>query len=598
MTAIRAIKQITESSLALDISEPLGDALTILKSFLKKSDRQLRLAALDAISAIIRTKGVELEVSELSQAMQESSDLISAEDMGVTNLALLVVKDIVQTRPEISLRVLDNILEKFPGLLGAATLQDLTLERIEHLLTAVLNACSEKKSQILAAILDFGKSSSSVLAATSTARCVAELCLASNDSSLFVEVEAKVLEGLQIQNTEDSAFYFYCIKEFGVRNLITEKSKALNTIDDGLKSESAAASMALGGLAASDDKDMLEFVITNLSSAKEQKVRYFMLKALNEALRICAIQRHANLSESMIIRLTEVLHNISVDPSCNEEIHHIVGECHGHIALVSPDNVLPYFSGQLRQESSAPKMVALSGLRNTIMERPHPIDDRLHELLPIAMVCLSDADVQVRRAATLLLGAVAHSKPSLIISILPDSMKDIILQTKPDPSLVRIVNLGPFKHRVDDGLEQRKTAFECLGVLISKCWNTLTEHSIILDAVCEGLKDDYDVKLKCHDLIIALTKRIPEDILLAWDKMEEPLKETLNTKMKTDAVKQELDRNEDMLRSCLRCIDALSRLDSLQENGSFKTFMDSVLNSSHKIKLEAIVKERRKVEDI
>lgn len=40
----------------------------------------------------------------------------------------------------------------------------------------------------------------------------------------------------------------------------------------------------------------------------------------------------------------------------------------------------------------------------------------------------------------------------------------------------------------------------------------------------------------------------------------DPLQKTINFKPKQDAVKQEVDRNEDMIRSALRAIASLNRI--------------------------------------
>lgn len=44
------------------------------------------------------------------------------------------------------------------------------------------------------------------------------------------------------------------------------------------------------------------------------------------------------------------------------------------------------------------------------------------------------------------------------------------------------------------------------------------------------------------------------------DSLVDPLQKTINFRPKQDAVKQEVDRNEDMIRSALRAIAALNRI--------------------------------------
>ena len=51
-------------------------------------------------------------------------------------------------------------------------------------------------------------------------------------------------------------------------------------------------------------------------------------------------------------------------------------------------------------------------------------------------------------------------------------------------------------------------------------------------------------------------------------------------RLKSDAVKQEVDRNEDMLRSCLRAVDALTQIPSVETCTRFGTFITTCVACS------------------
>jgi hypothetical protein len=56
------------------------------------------------------------------------------------------------------------------------------------------------------------------------------------------------------------------------------------------------------------------------------------------------------------------------------------------------------------------------------------------------------------------------------------------------------VEMGPFKHEVDDGLDLRKAAFECMYTLLDTCVDRLDIFEF-LTHVQDGLKDHYDIKV-------------------------------------------------------------------------------------------------------
>jgi cullin-associated NEDD8-dissociated protein 1 len=75
---------------------------------------------------------------------------------------------------------------------------------------------------------------------------------------------------------------------------------------------------------------------------------------------------------------------------------------------------------------------------------------------------LNDADLENARLGLTTLNAAAHNKPHLISPQLGQLLPLVMRATEIKPELIREVQMGPFKHKVDDGIELRKVSYSGL----------------------------------------------------------------------------------------------------------------------------------------
>lgn len=68
--------------------------------------------------------------------------------------------------------------------------------------------------------------------------------------------------------------------------------------------------------------------------------------------------------------------------------------------------------------------------------------------------------------------------------------------------------MGPFKHTVDDGLDIRKAAFECMYTLLDSCLDRLDIFEFLIH-VENGLKDHYDIKMLTYLMVARLAQLCP-----------------------------------------------------------------------------------------
>lgn len=72
--------------------------------------------------------------------------------------------------------------------------------------------------------------------------------------------------------------------------------------------------------------------------------------------------------------------------------------------------------------------------------------------------------------------------------------------------------MGPFKHTVDDGLDIRKAAFECMYTLLVSCLDRLDIFQF-LNHLEHGLKDHYDIKMLTYLMVARLAHLAPTAVL-------------------------------------------------------------------------------------
>ena len=100
------------------------------------------------------------------------------------------------------------------------------------------------------------------------------------------------------------------------------------------------------------------------------------------------------------------------------------------------------------------------------------------------------------------MNAIAHSHFDLLSHSLSLILPIAYADTVPNASLIRMIDLGPFKHRVDDGLPLRKAAYQLLDTLID------TPHRIdiqeFIKVVMNGVKDEDDIAILTYQILYKL----------------------------------------------------------------------------------------------
>ncbi|KAL4655691.1 cullin-associated NEDD8-dissociated protein 1-like [Arapaima gigas] len=551
LSTVKTLTLITASPLKIDLRPVLSECIQILGSFLRKNQRALKLSTLTALTGLVTNYGDSLKPPVIESVVNELPALITEGDMHVSQMAIMLLTCMTKVCPSSLTKIGGTVLPEVLNLVHSPLLQGGALGAILELLQAlVLNKASNISYNDLLKSLTghfFGsqKSTDPVHRQSyySVAKCVAALSTACpSEASGMV---SNFIQEVKMTKTSESAriLSFLCLGEMGrSMNLGGQKElkavilEAFSSTNEEVKS---AASCALGNICVGNLKEYLPFMLKEIGS--QPKRQYLLLHSLKEVI-------SASSAESLKPHVEDIWALLFKHCECAEEgTRNVVAECLGKLTLVNPSQLLPRLKKQLSSGDF--------------------------------LKTVRDPDLNVRRVALVMFNSAAHNKPSLIRGLLGSVLPSLYKETQIRKELIREVEMGPFKHTVDDGLDVRKAAFECMYTLLDSCLDSLDIFDL-LDHVEEGLKDHYDIRMLNFIMLARLCSLSPAAVTQRLDRLVEPLRATCTTKVKAGSVKQEFEKQEELRRSAMRAVAALLSIKEIEHSPVMVDFANLIRSNT------------------
>uniref|UniRef100_A0A2K6F4B7 Cullin associated and neddylation dissociated 1 n=1 Tax=Propithecus coquereli TaxID=379532 RepID=A0A2K6F4B7_PROCO len=519
LTTVKALTLIAGSPLKIDLRPVLGEGVPILASFLRKNQRALKLGTLSALDILIKNYSDSLTAAMIDAVLDELPPLISESDMHVSQMAISFLTTLAKVYPSSLSKISGSILNELIGLVRSPLLQGGALSAMLDFFQALVVTGTNNLGYMDLLRMLTGPVYSQNTALThkqsyySIAKCVAALTRACPKEG--PAVVGQFIQDVKNSRSTDSIrlLALLSLGEVGHHIDLSGQLELKSVILEAFSSPSEEVKSAASyALGSISVGNLPEYLPFVLQEITSQpKRQYLLLHSLKEII-----------SSASVVGLKPYVENIWAlllkHCECAEEgTRNVVAECLGKLTLIDPETLLPRLKGYLISGSSYARSSVVTAVKFTISDHPQPID----------------------------------------------------------PLLKNCIEMGPFKHTVDDGLDIRKAAFECMYTLLDSCLDRLDIFEF-LNHVEDGLKDHYDIKMLTFLMLVRLSTLCPSAVLQRLDRLVEPLRATCTTKVKANSVKQEFEKQDELKRSAMRAVAALLTIPEAEKSPLMSEFQSQI----------------------
>uniref|UniRef100_A0A0P4WFD3 TATA-binding protein interacting (TIP20) domain-containing protein n=1 Tax=Scylla olivacea TaxID=85551 RepID=A0A0P4WFD3_SCYOL len=578
LTTVKALTKVAASPLRIDLRSILGEALPVLASFLRKNQRALKLATLTLLDTVVTNYSTALSPQMLDKVLVELPPLINESDLHIAQLCLTLLTSTAKLHKSSLGNFLQLTMPDVMALVRSPLLQGGALKAMQDLFEAVVRAglpglgYQDILTHLLAPLVSPQASSIHKQAYHSMAKCVAALTLTHPSEAVGV-VNRFLMDVTNPRSPTVQSFSLLAIGEIGkhidLSGIPQLKDAVVASFSSPSEEVKSAASYALGHLSCGNLQEYLPFVLSEIEA--NPKRQYLLLHSLKEIISLQS--KSAEGVKVLQGFVSDIWAQLFRHTECMEEgTRNVVAECLGKLTLINPAALLPKLQESLKTDSPMMRTTIVTAIKFTISDQPTAIDSLLRHSIGDFLSTLQDPDLNVRRVALVAFNSAAHNKPSLVRDLLDTILPQLYNETKVRKELIREVEMGPFKHTVDDGLDIRKAAFECMYTLLETCLDRVDIY-VFLEHVEGGLRDHYDIKMLTYLMLTRLAHLCPQAVLQRLERLVEPLRTTVTTKVKANSVKQEYEKQDELKRSAMRAVAALLTIPDADKNPQLSEFV-------------------------
>eukprot|EP00584_Thalassiosira_punctigera_P023758 CAMPEP_0172551974 /NCGR_PEP_ID=MMETSP1067-20121228/42878_1 /TAXON_ID=265564 ORGANISM="Thalassiosira punctigera, Strain Tpunct2005C2" /NCGR_SAMPLE_ID=MMETSP1067 /ASSEMBLY_ACC=CAM_ASM_000444 /LENGTH=1389 /DNA_ID=CAMNT_0013339865 /DNA_START=148 /DNA_END=4317 /DNA_ORIENTATION=+ len=609
-TRIAAIKTLSKigdaarSNKDLDLSPIMNETLGQLALLLRQQSRGLKQTSLECLDTMVLCLGsdgdVDMDDGLFDSVLKDLGDIISDTDLHICHLSLSASNSILKARPSTGSLVKNHILPAALTLSKSPLLQDPALSSLLALLEELITSKAvtfDILHDMLVEQIDNNGSKSSKQVISNLAECIATIAAVSTAAkqNTFIKSTISAITQSGDGNAQTTQLNLLVSGDFGRKVDLSSMPGVADSLqqifdqafDSSNEDIKHAAALALGRASVGAIDAFLPGILAALEQSSGKK-QYLLLSSLREFIHCYREMEGGNLSSSVPLILPHLEKNCEND---EEGVRSMVAECLGSLACLEPKMILPVLE-KLATKDTPKKVVVRWSVGSAVKFAigGHISPTELAPFMPTFLGLLEEDDLAVKNIALLMVYSAVHHTPQLVVGLMKEQILPQIYELA-QLNMERKINLGPFKHTVDDALPLRKAALSVFATCLEKCPSSL-DIPAFMPVVAKALADVEDIQLQTHAIVISMCSRHPIPLVAAADSFVSPLEKTVNKK-KGQKTGTELERVYEWIKSGLRVMIAISKLDGAMNNRKFAEFVDRINNSpKHAPFLQAVEDER------